>query len=125
MKQVVRKRVAETNGLDTTKYYYSCIFDMNNKKKYMCILDFYIPSKKIGIECQGIQHFEPIDFWGGEKKLEYIKKLDKNKKDKCLSEGIELIYYTECNIDGSNYIGRMFNNIDEIKKYINDTSNKT
>ena len=33
MKQVVKKRVAEANGLDTTKYYYSCIFDMNNIMK--------------------------------------------------------------------------------------------
>ena len=88
-------------------------------------LDFYIPSKKIAIECQGIQHFEPINFWGGSKKLEYIKKLDEDKKNKCLKEGIELIYYTRYNIDGLNYIGKIFNNIDEIEKYIDDTSNKT
>ena len=25
--------------------------------------DFYIPQKKILIECQGIQHFEKIDFF--------------------------------------------------------------
>jgi len=44
---------------------------------------------------------------------------------KCLKEGIELIYYTRYNIDGLNYIGKIFNNIDEIEKYIDDTSNKT
>ena len=59
------------------------------------------------------------------KKLEYIKKLDEDKKNKCLKEGIELIYYTRYNIDGLNYIGKIFNNIDEIEKYIDDTSNKT
>jgi 5'-3' exonuclease len=33
MKQPIRKRVAEANGIDTKKYYYSCIFDMNNIMK--------------------------------------------------------------------------------------------
>ena len=33
MKQPIRKRVAEANGVDTKKYYYSCIFDMNNIMK--------------------------------------------------------------------------------------------
>ena len=33
MKQPIRRRVAEANGIDTKKYYYSCIFDMNNIMK--------------------------------------------------------------------------------------------
>lgn len=33
MKQPIKKRVAQANGIDTTKYYYSCIFDMNNIMK--------------------------------------------------------------------------------------------
>lgn len=32
MIQPIRKRVAQANGIDTKKYTYSCIFDMNNKK---------------------------------------------------------------------------------------------
>ena len=35
-------------------------------------LDFYIPSKNIAIECQGIQHFRPIEKFGGEKEFEKV-----------------------------------------------------
>ena len=87
-------------------------------------LDFYFPNKKIAVECQGIQHFEPIEFWGGEMKLKYISNLDKEKQKKCLDNGIRLIYYTDYKING-NYIGEVFNNVDKIIDIINETSNKT
>ena len=32
-------------------------------------LDFYLPDYNIGIECQGGQHFEPNDFFGGKKSI--------------------------------------------------------
>jgi hypothetical protein len=87
-------------------------------------LDFYFPDKKIAVECQGIQHFEPIKFWGGEMKLNYISNLDKEKQKKCLDNGIRLIYYTDYSING-NYIGEIFNNADKIIDIINETSDKT
>ena len=45
------------------------------------LFDFYIPSKNICIEYDGIQHFESIDHFGGDKRLEdqKIKDLIKNK----------------------------------------------
>ena len=44
-------------------------------------LDFYLPKYNIVIECQGIQHFKEIDFFGGIKSYEYTIKNDINKKD--------------------------------------------
>lgn len=56
-------------------------------------LDFYIPSKKIAIECQGRQHFKPIEYFGG---LESFKKQfarDIEKRKECEAHGIAILYY--------------------------------
>lgn len=49
----------------------------------------------IGIECQGEQHFEPVESWGGKKNLESNKKRDELKKELCVEHGVDLLYYTE------------------------------
>lgn len=43
------------------------------------------------IEFNGIQHYYPIDIFGGQKALIYNKKRDNIKQEYCLSKGIELI----------------------------------
>lgn len=53
-------------------------------------LDIYIPSAKIGIEYQGLQHYEPVDFFGGDSKLELQHEMDVEKKRKCAKEGVRL-----------------------------------
>ena len=55
-------------------------------------LDFYLPDYNIAIECQGIQHFRPIGFFGGEHGFKYQKKLDERKKQLCDNNKIKLIY---------------------------------
>lgn len=55
-------------------------------------LDFYLPDFNIAIECQGIQHFEPKRFFGGDNGLAEIVKRDNQKLKKCLSNNIEMIY---------------------------------
>jgi hypothetical protein len=60
-------------------------------------LDVYIPSLKTALEYQGLQHFKPVGFFGGEETfLEQVKR-DKMKKEICTKNGIELIevYYDE------------------------------
>jgi hypothetical protein len=58
-------------------------------------LDFYLPEHNIAIECQGMQHFEYSEFFGGEKA--FIKQLERdNRKAKlCLEHNIRLIYYAK------------------------------
>lgn len=56
-------------------------------------LDFYLPKYNIGIECQGIQHFKPIDFFGGEKCLIENKNRDERKYKLCKENNIKLLYY--------------------------------
>ncbi len=83
------KKMLEKNHIE---YIYQC-----NKKMFNWLgrqtLDFYLPKYNIAIECQGIQHFKPIKYFGGEKKLEYVKKLDKTKKKLCEQNKINLIYF--------------------------------
>ena len=54
-------------------------------------LDVYVPSKKLAFEYQGMQHYEPVEFFGGAEALERRRRLDARKKRKCLLNGIVLI----------------------------------
>ena len=57
--------------------------------------DFYIPEYKIAIECQGEQHFRPVDYFGGVE--EYNKLVERDKKKKRLSDenGVKMLYYSD------------------------------
>lgn len=53
--------------------------------------DAFIPSEKIAFEYQGIQHYEPIDFFGGEEALKRRKQLDEKKRILSAKNGVRLI----------------------------------
>ncbi len=54
-------------------------------------LEIYIPSIKTGIEYRGIQHYHPVEFFGGEDALAQRKELDRTKKEPCEINGVKLI----------------------------------
>ncbi len=54
-------------------------------------LDIYIPSLHTAIEYQGIQHYQPIQFFGGKEALEQRQKLDEQKKHLCEENDVKLI----------------------------------
>lgn len=56
-------------------------------------LDFYLPFLKVAIECQGEQHFKPINHFGGIEKFNYTIILDKQKQKLCNENGVKLLYY--------------------------------
>ena len=56
-------------------------------------LDFYLPEYQTAIECQGRQHFEATDFFGGMKGLSERQKRDKEKAELCENNGVKLIYF--------------------------------
>jgi hypothetical protein len=63
-------------------------------------LDIFIPSENIAIEYHGLQHFEPVDFFGGKDSLKDVQFRDKRKMSKCKMNRVELIiwkYDTEIN----------------------------
>lgn len=57
-------------------------------------LDLYIPSLKTAIEYQGVQHYRPVDFFGGEEALQQRQELDALKKQLCEENGVRLIEWT-------------------------------
>ena len=73
---------------NNVKYEYRKHFSWLNKQH----LDFYLPEYNVAIECQGIQHYEPIAFFGGKKGLEYRLELDYKKKTLCEQNNVKLIY---------------------------------
>ena len=60
-------------------------------------LDFYLPDYNVAIECQGVQHYEPVDFAGkgkkwAKRKLYTTKSLDKIKSKRCADNFVFLEY---------------------------------
>jgi len=63
----------------------------NCKNKNVLPFDFYLPKYNLCVEYNGIQHYEPVEYWGGEKKLEYRQNNDKIKTQYCKDNNINLI----------------------------------
>jgi hypothetical protein len=61
------------------------------KYKKALPFDFYLMDYNICCEYQGIQHYGPYEFFGGEKGFEIQKIKDKIKKDYCKKNNIRLI----------------------------------
>ncbi|MDQ7839250.1 MAG: ankyrin repeat domain-containing protein [Thermodesulfobacteriota bacterium] len=56
-------------------------------------IDIFIKDFNLGIEYQGIQHFSPVNHWGGEEGLKRLQERDIRKKEMCDTLGISLIYF--------------------------------
>lgn len=92
-------------------------------------LDFYIPEYKIAIECQGGQHFFPVDFSGegiekSKEKLVTIIKLDESKFENCLKHGVRIIYFTDIPFEYEEvswiYVDNIFNDLEKLIKVLNN-----
>ena len=73
-------------------------------KRYCDLLKFdaYVKKKDgtdVCIEFDGVQHFKPIPFFGGQDALESLQERDQIKTDFCKSNGIELIRIPYWDID--------------------------
>ena len=53
-------------------------------------LDLYIPSLQAAIEFQGVQHYIPVEFFGGEEALAQRKELDRQKRRLCEENEVRL-----------------------------------
>jgi hypothetical protein len=56
-------------------------------------LDMFIPYLSVAIEYQGVQHYEPLDHWGGEAGLARTRERDARKAVLCKGADIRLIYF--------------------------------
>ena len=63
------------------------------KKERLLHYDFYLPKYKVAIECQGLQHFKSVNYFGGIEKLKKQQEYDLFKKIKSKEHGIKLLYF--------------------------------
>ena len=77
-------------------YEYQKTFDNLVDTAYLSY-DFYLPQQSILIEYQGIQHYQPVDHFGGRSKFKIQQKHDKMKSDYAKTHNYNLITvpYTE------------------------------
>lgn len=61
-------------------------------------IDFYLPDRKIAIEYQGRQHFQPVGIFGGDDAYEKTKERDIRKYKLCIEHGIKMYYISFENI---------------------------
>ena len=78
-------------------------------------LDFYLPEYNTAIECQGIQHFKPIEHFGGEKEYFKIIHRDEIKKHLCEENDVKLLYFSNL---GINYPYKVSENKEELLNII-------
>jgi len=81
------RTLLENNNIsyEIQKTFDGCIYEKSLK------FDFYLPDKNIAIEFDGIQHFEPIEWFGGEKRFKIQQKIDLIKTNYCKDNNIKLI----------------------------------
>ena len=65
--------------------------DCLSDEGYRIPFDFYIPSRRTCIEFDGIQHYQPVEYFGGQTAYEKVKINDKIKNDYCEDNYINLI----------------------------------
>lgn len=77
-----------------SKIYPDAIYQYHDKWLKRQSLDIYIPSESIGIEYQGKQHYEPVEFFGGEGGWIKIQERDKRKKELCKENNVKLVEWS-------------------------------
>ena len=55
--------------------------------------DIYIPSKKTGIEYQGLQHYQAVDFFGGDEGYKKNTEQDMKKINLAAKNNVKLIFW--------------------------------
>ena len=93
-------------------------------------IDIFIPNLNIGIECQGEQHFQPVDFSGkGERwaKKEFLKniKRDLKKIKLCNKNNILLLHYCKCKMPDDFSLYKVIQNKEVLINIINESNLRT
>ena len=77
----------QTNNIiyESQKRFIDCI------DKRPLSFDFYVPQYNTCIEYQGVQHYKPVERFGGEEQFMIQQKHDMIKKEYCVKNDINLI----------------------------------
>lgn len=93
----INKILSEINIEFITQFSFPDLINRNTMTKLK--MDFYLPKYNCCIEYNGIQHYEPVEHFGGEKEFEHRQYLDNLKRQYCKEHNIKLIEipYTDFN----------------------------
>lgn len=69
-------------------YIFQYKIKINNSYHYY---DFYLPKYNILIEYNGLQHYQSVKYFGGQKTFKYLQERDKTKKEYCEQNNIQLL----------------------------------
>lgn len=69
------------------KSFDDCLNGDGNKLNF----DFYVKSVNLLIECNGVQHYEPVEFFGGDARFERQKEHDAIKAEYAMSHGFSYL----------------------------------
>lgn len=86
---------------ESQKRFYDC------RDKYTLPFDFYLSDYNIAIEYDGIQHYKPIEYFGGQESFKYTQKHDKIKNEYCENNNIKLLripYYKNIEDELNNFL---------------------
>ena len=120
--EIIIKDILEQNNIH---YIHQCKFDWLKDINHLTV-DFYLPEYNVVIECQGLQHFRPSDF-GSKKRdknklFEMTLKHDKIKFEECKKHNIDILYFSNLNI---NYPYSVIENENElIEEILNHNKNE-
>lgn len=108
--KIIEKYFIDNNINFKTEYRFN-----DCKNKFTLPFDFYLPDYNLCIEYDGIQHYESIEFWGGEESLEKQKYNDSIKNKYCIENEINLLRIKYDEIDYIKKIETFIKGIDNGK----------
>lgn len=73
------------------KQQFSININKEVNKSGKAYVDFYLPKYNLIIEYNGIQHYVPIDYFGGQMRLNQQKERDNQVRQFCINNGIKLL----------------------------------
>jgi len=82
-------------------------------------IDLYLPQYNVGIECQGLQHFESISYFDGDEGLKSTIERDQRKLRLCNENNLKLLYYSNLKIQ---YPYKVFEDKELLLKEIRGTA---
>lgn len=84
-------------------------------------LDFYLPQYNVAVECQGEQHYELVERFGGEREFLTTVERDKTKNECCKLNGVKLLFYTKYkNVEGEDIYCNKDDLLQKILEYGNN-----
>ena len=91
---------------ETQKQFPDLLGTNNGKLRF----DFYLPQYNIILEYQGKQHYDAIDYWGGQKGLQERQENDELKRQYCIKRQFKMIEipYWDYNKLDKDYLKNLF-----------------